>query len=163
MADLSRLLPRMFTRDGLRLDCFLPTPRLHGSTSYRVPWAYDEEAVDVVRFFTRLKAKLMPYLYRNAIETSRTGVPVMRSMVLEYTEDKNCTFLDKQYFFGDSMLAAPFLMKRAGRNFICQRESGPISLREKCMRAASGMKNPAGYLSIPVFCERKQHHCSGWL
>ena len=30
--------------------------RLHGSTSYRVPWAYDEEAVDVVRFFTKTDA-----------------------------------------------------------------------------------------------------------
>ena len=39
--------------------------RLHGSSSYRVPWVYDEEAVDVVREFTRLKAKLMPYIYKN--------------------------------------------------------------------------------------------------
>ncbi|HEY0866413.1 MAG TPA: alpha-xylosidase, partial [Fimbriimonas sp.] len=34
--------------------------RLHGSTSYRVPWIYDEEAVDVLRFFTKLKHRLMP-------------------------------------------------------------------------------------------------------
>lgn len=81
--------------------------RLHGSVSYRVPWAYDEESVDVVRLFTRLKARLMPYLYRNAIETSRTGVPMMRSMVLEFTEDRNCAYLDRQYMFGDSLLVAP--------------------------------------------------------
>ena len=36
--------------------------RLHGSDSYRVPWAFDEEAVDVTRLFTRLKLSLMPYL-----------------------------------------------------------------------------------------------------
>ena len=29
--------------------------RLHGSGSYRVPWAFDEEAVDVLRHFTQLK------------------------------------------------------------------------------------------------------------
>lgn len=57
--------------------------RLHGSSSYRVPWVYDDEAVDVVRFFTRFKAKLMPYLYKTSIDTSRTGIPTMRSMVLE--------------------------------------------------------------------------------
>jgi alpha-D-xyloside xylohydrolase len=33
--------------------------RLHGSRSYRVPWLFDEEAVDVLRFFTRLKCRLM--------------------------------------------------------------------------------------------------------
>ncbi len=32
--------------------------RLHGSGSYRVPWAFDEEAVDVTRRFTRLKLSL---------------------------------------------------------------------------------------------------------
>ena len=36
--------------------------RLHGSDSYRVPWAFDEEAVEVTRLFTRLKLSLMPYL-----------------------------------------------------------------------------------------------------
>ncbi len=81
--------------------------RLHGSQSYRVPWLYDEEAVDVVRAFTRLKASLMPYLYKTSIDTSRSGVPTMRSMVLEYTEDRNCWYLDKQYMLGDNLLVAP--------------------------------------------------------
>lgn len=81
--------------------------RLHGSTSYRVPWAYDEEAVDVVRFFTRLKASLMPYLYKTSVETSKSGVPTMRAMVLEFTEDKNCSYVDKQYMLGDNLLVAP--------------------------------------------------------
>ncbi|HBI73043.1 MAG TPA: alpha-xylosidase, partial [Lachnospiraceae bacterium] len=81
--------------------------RLHGSSSYRVPWAYDEEAVDVVRFFTRLKASLMPYLFRNAIETSKIGIPSMRSMVMEFTEDPVCAYLDRQYMLGDSLLVAP--------------------------------------------------------
>ncbi len=81
--------------------------RLHGSQSYRVPWLYDEEAVDVVRTFTRLKASLMPYLYKTSIDTSRSGVPTMRSMVLEFTEDRNCHYLDKQYMLGDHLLVAP--------------------------------------------------------
>ena len=46
--------------------------RLHGSASYRVPWLLDEEAVDVLRTFTKLKARLMPYLYQ-ASAASATG------------------------------------------------------------------------------------------
>ena len=42
--------------------------RLHGSSSYRVPWLFDEESCDVVRKFTRLKCRLMPYLYGAAVE-----------------------------------------------------------------------------------------------
>ncbi len=81
--------------------------RLHGSTSYRVPWAYDEEAVDVVRFFTRLKARLMPYLWKTALAAHEEGIPSMRAMVLEFTKDKMCNYLDKQYMLGDALLVAP--------------------------------------------------------
>lgn len=66
--------------------------RLHGSASYRVPWAYDEEAVDVLRFFTNLKGKLMPYIYAQAIKTSKTGVPMMRPMVMDFTDDRVCRY-----------------------------------------------------------------------
>ena len=54
--------------------------RLHGSGSYRVPWAYDEEAVDVLRHFTKLKLRLMPYLAAAAEEAASAGVPIMRPM-----------------------------------------------------------------------------------
>ena len=32
---------------------------------------------------------------------------MMRSMVLEFTEDRNCHYLDKQYMLGDALLVAP--------------------------------------------------------
>lgn len=81
--------------------------RLHGSTSYRVPWAYDEEAVDVLRFFTRLKMRLMPYLFAAAVYAHKEGIPTMRAMLLEFPKDKMCQYLDKQYLLGDSLLVAP--------------------------------------------------------
>ncbi|MCR5467970.1 MAG: alpha-xylosidase [Lachnospiraceae bacterium] len=81
--------------------------RLHGSSSYRVPWLYDEEAVEVVREFTRRKLSLLPYLYSEAVKCHKTGIPVMRSMALEFPEDRNCAYLDKQFMLGESILVAP--------------------------------------------------------
>jgi alpha-D-xyloside xylohydrolase len=81
--------------------------RLHGSSSYRVPWLVDEESCDVLRVFTRLKHQLMPYLYAKAVEASQTGVPMMRSMVLEHPADPACVTLDRQYQLGESLLVAP--------------------------------------------------------
>jgi alpha-D-xyloside xylohydrolase len=81
--------------------------RLHGSSSYRVPWLFDEEAVDVLRHFTRLKLSLMPYLYQAAYQAHTEGVPMMRAMVLEFPDDPACAHLERQYMLGGDLLVAP--------------------------------------------------------
>ncbi|NUT97399.1 MAG: alpha-xylosidase, partial [Saccharothrix sp.] len=81
--------------------------RLHGSHSYRVPWLFDEEAVDVLRRFVKLKLSLMPYLDAAARQASAEGVPMMRAMVLEFPDDPGCAHLERQYMLGDSLLVAP--------------------------------------------------------
>ncbi|MFD7902397.1 alpha-xylosidase [Kitasatospora sp. NPDC059747] len=81
--------------------------RLHGSKSYRVPWDFGEEAVEVTREFTLLKHRLAPYLQRAAQQAHATGVPVMRAMVLEFPDDPAVGTLDRQYLLGDDLLVAP--------------------------------------------------------
>ncbi|MFE7753305.1 alpha-xylosidase [Streptomyces sp. NPDC057428] len=81
--------------------------RLHGSSSYRVPWEFGDEAVDVARQFTRLKHRLMPYLYGAAVETHKTGVPTMRPMLLEFPGDPTARVADRQYLLGPDVLVAP--------------------------------------------------------
>ncbi|HWD39374.1 MAG TPA: alpha-xylosidase [Fimbriimonas sp.] len=81
--------------------------RLHGSSSYRVPWLYDDEAVETVRFFTKLKCRLMPYLFQAAVEAHKTGIPVMRPMMLEFPSDPACATLDQQYMLGERLMVAP--------------------------------------------------------
>ncbi len=83
--------------------------RLHGSSSYRVPWAFDEEAVDVLRKFTKLKLSLMPYLMTAAAEAHRDGVPMMRPMILEFPDDPAVSYLDRQYMLGRDLLVAPVM------------------------------------------------------
>ena len=83
--------------------------RLHGSGSYRVPWLFDDEASDVVRFFSRLKCSMMPYLYSKAVEAHEEGTPMMRPMVFEYPSDPVAAYLETQYMLGDALLVAPVL------------------------------------------------------
>lgn len=83
--------------------------RLHGNQSYRVPWLFDEESCDVLRFFTKKKGELMPYLWAQAIKTHEVGVPMMRAMVIDFADDPACLTLDRQYMLGDNILAAPIL------------------------------------------------------
>lgn len=81
--------------------------RYHGSTAYKVPWLYGDEAVDVAREFTELKLQLKPYLLKMAQETHEIGVPMMRAMVLEFPDDPTCEDIDTQYMLGDDLLVAP--------------------------------------------------------
>ncbi|MFC5830345.1 alpha-xylosidase [Nonomuraea insulae] len=81
--------------------------RLHGSSSYRVPWVFDEEAVEVTRLFTKLKLRLMPYLFQAGVQAHQSGTPVMRPMAMEFPGDRNAAHLDTQYMLGPDLLVAP--------------------------------------------------------
>ncbi|MBM2620230.1 alpha-xylosidase [Actinoplanes sp. LDG1-06] len=81
--------------------------RLHGNHSYRVPWLFDDESVEVLRAFTHLKYSLMPYLWNAAREAHEQGLPVMRPMILGFPDDPAVTHLDRQYLLGGDLLVAP--------------------------------------------------------
>ncbi len=81
--------------------------RLHGSSSYRVPWLFDEESCDVLREFTTLKCRLMPYLFAAAAEAHQYGVPMLRPMMLEFPGDIAAEPCDTQYMLGGNLLVAP--------------------------------------------------------
>ena len=95
--------------------------RLHGNSSYRVPWLFDKdgstECVDVLRHFTKLKGRLMPYIWAQAVKTHTVGVPMMRAMVIDYADDPACLTLDRQYMFGDNILVAPILNENGTAEF----------------------------------------------
>ena len=125
--------------------------RLHGSSSYRVPWNYDEESVDVVRRFAKLKASLMPYLYRNAIETSKTGVPMMRSMVLEFTGDKTVPYLDKEYMLGDSLMVAPIFNEKGIASYYLPEGRWTSVLTGEEKEGGRWYEEYHDYMSIPLY------------
>lgn len=125
--------------------------RLHGSTSYRVPWAYDDEAVDVVRFFTRLKARLMPYLYRAAVQAHEEGIPMMRSMVLEFPNDHMCQYLDRQYMLGDSLLVAPIFNENGIGEYYLPDGVWTNFFTGEQRKGGRWQKDSCGYCDIPLW------------
>ena len=93
----------------------------------------------------------MPYIYAHAVEASKSGMPVMRPMILEFQDDPACDYLDRQYILGDSLLVAPvfnedgevsyYLPTGKWTNFITGQviEGGRWIIREK-----------HDYLSLPL-------------
>ena len=135
----------------VQFGLFSSHSRLHGSSSYRVPWVYDDEAVDVVREFTRLKAKLMPYIYKNAVETSVSGIPMMRSMVMEFEKDRTCPYLDKQYMFGDSILVAPIFNEEGLGSFYLPSGKWTDFFTGEVYEGEKWYEKKYDYLHLPLF------------
>ncbi len=98
--------PALFKR-WLQFGLLSSHSRLHGSSSYRVPWSVDEQSSDVARIFTQIKMSLKPLLFEASKEAHEKGIPVLRSMVLEFPDDPACETLDRQYMLGDKLLVAP--------------------------------------------------------
>lgn len=125
--------------------------RLHGSTSYRVPWAFDEEACEVLKKFVNLKCQLMPYLYRMAVEAHEKGIPVMRPMFLEFPGDRTCEMLDKQYMLGDSVLVAPIFKESGEVEYYLPEGTWVHLLDGRVQKGGKWYKETYDYFSMPLF------------
>lgn len=124
--------------------------RLHGSSSYRVPWAYDEEAVDVLASFTKLKCSLMPYLYSSAQQAHENGTPMMRGMILEFSDDPACDYLDLQYMLGDSLLVAPVFTHDGSVNYYVPTGVWTNLLNGKTVEGPRWMRESHDFMSLPL-------------
>ncbi|NLX37612.1 MAG: alpha-xylosidase [Chloroflexi bacterium] len=125
--------------------------RLHGSTSYRVPWLFDDEAVDVLRHFTRLKCRLMPYLYQVGVEAHTTGVPSMRAMVLEFCGDPAVDALDRQYMLGPALLVAPVFTADGSVDVYLPAGRWTHLLTGEVAEGGRWQREQHGYMSLPLY------------
>ncbi|MFG6475337.1 alpha-xylosidase [Microbacterium sp. P06] len=125
--------------------------RFHGSQSYRVPWQFDDEAVDVTRIFTRLKMRLMPYLYQQGLDAAATGHPVMRPMVLEFPDDRTAAYLDRQYMLGSDILVAPVFTESGEVEFYLPAGEWTSLLTGETVTGGGWRTETHGFDSLPVY------------
>jgi alpha-D-xyloside xylohydrolase len=124
--------------------------RLHGSSSYRVPWLFDEQAVDVLRAFTKLKCRLMPYLYAAAGQAHAAGAPMMRAMLLEFPDDPACDYLDRQYMLGDALLVAPIFSPDGQVDYYLPAGRWTNFLTGAVIDGGRWLRERHDYLSLPL-------------
>jgi alpha-D-xyloside xylohydrolase len=109
---------------------FCPLFRIHGD---RLPnaamgkdmtggpneiWSFGEEACLILTSYILLRERLRPYLHVQAKEASRTGIPVMRPLLLEFPNDERCWDVDDQFLFGPDLLVAPVLEQHASERSV---------------------------------------------
>jgi len=125
--------------------------RLHGNSSYRIPWAYDEEACDVLRKFTKLKCRLMPYLFAKAVEAHETGRPTLRAMLLEFPGDPASDTLDRQYMLGDALLVAPVMTEDGCVSYYLPGGKWTHLLTHEAVAGGTWHTTQHNFFSLPLF------------
>ena len=105
--------PELLTK-WIEIGTFQPIDRDHASdtSANQEVWVNGPEQEDIRRRYIEERYKLLPYLYTAAEEMSRTGIPILRPLFLEFpdaTKDKHPVDLDasNEFLFGPSMLVAP--------------------------------------------------------
>src|SRR5438874_1828683 len=97
--------PRLYVR-WAQFGLLSPIARFHGTTP-REPWEFGDEAVAVVREFSRLRYRLLPYLEACGRAAQASGRPVLRPLLLEFPDDPIAWRTDLQYLLGPLLLVAP--------------------------------------------------------
>jgi len=108
-----------------------------------------------------LKARLMPYLYKTAVQAATEGIPSMRSMVMEFTEDRNTHYLDKQYMLGDSLLVAPIFNPDSIGEFYLPEGRWTNFFTGEVKEGGKWYTEKFDYLSIPLFVRDNSIVCLG--
>jgi alpha-glucosidase len=101
--------PELYIR-WFQFGAFCPLFRPHGDqTELREPWQFGAEVEAICAKYLRLRYRLLPYLYTAVHEACTTGIPLMRPLVLEFSDDPRVFNLSDEYLFGPDLLVAPIL------------------------------------------------------
>jgi len=100
--------PELLTR-WMELGAFNPIYRNHGAkgTRNREPWVDGPEHEAIRKRYIELRYQLLPYIYTGMEEATRTGIPLMRPLFLDFPNEKDFETTETEFMFGPDLLVAP--------------------------------------------------------
>jgi alpha-glucosidase len=100
--------PNLLTR-WYELGVFNPIYRDHAAkgTADHEPWASGPEQEALRRRYIELRYRLLPYIYTGIEEMTRTGVPFMRPIFLDYPQRESFYNDSRDFLFGSDLFVAP--------------------------------------------------------
>ncbi|TXK74857.1 TIM-barrel domain-containing protein [Paenibacillus sp. N3.4] len=151
----------LFVR-STQMAAFCPVMQYHAETKGefnqdRTPWNIAERTgqplvIELYKKYADIRMNLLPYIYDQAIKVSRTGLPMMRAMSLQYPTDPRCTEMISEYMFGESLLVAPVTEEGHGAKEVYFPEGTWLSLfQQEEVVGPRLVKVAAGLADIPVY------------
>jgi alpha-glucosidase len=96
------------------LGAFNPIDRDHAEKNSldHEPWVNGPEQEAIRRKYIELRYKLLPYIYTLTEETTRTGIPLMRPIFLEYPQSPEFFNDDHDFLFGPDLFVSPVVTEK---------------------------------------------------
>jgi alpha-D-xyloside xylohydrolase len=139
---------------------FCPLFRLHGDRQPRVPtghemtggpneaWSYGDAYEPIVAAL-RLRERLRPYIHEQMRVASRTGLPPMRPLFVDFPGDPGAWRAEDQFLFGPDLLIAPVLEPGAAAREVY------LPAGQTWIEAATGARHDGGAaILVPVVADR---------
>lgn len=105
--DYAELLTRWF-----QYSTFCPIQRIHGYQSETEFWKFPK-AEQALIAYTRLRYRMLPYLYSLAWRVTHDHDTMMRPLPMDFAEDEAVLDIDDQYMFGPALLVSPVTQPKA--------------------------------------------------
>lgn len=111
--------PELLTR-WIEAAIFSPLLRNHSAmgTRHQEPWSFGEPTLSIYRHYLQLRYHLIPYMYDLFAQETKTGLPIMRPLVLNYDDDPRVTDIDNEFMVGNSLLVAPIVEKSQTKRLV---------------------------------------------
>ena len=110
MRERKNTTPELLTR-WIETAVFSPLLRNHAAmgTRSQEPWIFGEPTLSIYRKYLHLRYHFIPYLYDLFAQESKTGLPIMRPLVLNYPTDPAVKNMNDEYMVGTNIVVAPIV------------------------------------------------------
>ncbi|MGE5676263.1 MAG: TIM-barrel domain-containing protein [Mycobacterium leprae] len=98
--------PELYAR-WIQFGACTPIMRPHGAQQQREPWVFGAEVEAIAAEYIRLHYRLIPYFYTYLAESTRTGAPLLRPLLLEFPDDPRAVAVTDQFLVGRELMVAP--------------------------------------------------------
>ena len=125
-ADIGGYLKQPDTPNPLLLErwtefaAFSPMMQVMSAANI-VPWTFDKNspsgtpALDIYKRYAILHMSMFPYRYAAAQQAAKTGMPLLRALVLNYQDDLKARLIKDEYLLGPDLLVAPVIDENTSR------------------------------------------------
>jgi len=131
----------------------------HHDAKRREPWMFGQETMARLRKSSMERYALLPFWYSVFHEASVTGMPVMRTMWMNYPQTELLYPVDDQFFIGSDLLVKPVVAPRVtesvvkfpGDNTWYDAEGLGVVSKQGQPRTVQEITVPSDINKIPVF------------